>query len=903
MSGRSIQVFLLTALVVTSFLMPFRLPLLGITLHGLLLLIAIVHYAVTDARPSQLRQDWPLAAILGAMGLSWIWAHGAADTNMIRAVGFGVLTAFLIGRYLDGTAGLRAVRLLTWCVVLTAMMTAGLYAAAMLGAKVTQFDPFRLVGQSSYHSAMYFLVALPGVLHLSLPDGRRGFLLLLFPLWAALIITGIRGMWVGALAAILIFGFVSRRITETGFALAAAVLTFVILTASTETYLERVDDRTLVSTGQASAMTLAAASLSAKTRATQGGQKFSEELTSAGRLGYWIAGVRMWLSSPIFGVGPGNFAARSEAFSPKGGPRRDAETTFDAHNMFISVLAEFGVLGFGALLAAMFIPVNSGRAFLRQPWTSREALALMGGVFVGLTVAGFTWDIHVQRVWWISLGLLWAITVHARLQESDPSALPTSSVQTVLVTLRYGLVARSLFRTGFLESLRAAGLNLVFVCPAAREEYLIKEIAGPNVTLEPFPQIRTGAAESIFEAATDTLLFDHPGTTSTMTVKWRRLFADRQLSSFLWKAVAAPFGLHRSKLLRLLAERLDRRMFRHPEVAAVLDRYRPDVVVTTDLFSSENHFVREAAQRGLPSVCLVKSWDNLTSKSRIRVHPDWMVVWSERQRTEAQQLHFYPPERVNALGAPNFDLFRQVRFPQMGRAEFMRSIGADPAHKLIVYSPGYKLTNSDDANLHRLHSIFHGERLPYRCHLHVRKYPKSPQDFSHLLHLPGFSVESAGHVVESWGDRVDQPREEMLHLGELMCHADVLIHIGSTIAIDACCFDTPIIGYFLDSTDRASSRNDYPPHVFNLTHNRYLVDLGCQRVVTTEEELVQALSMYLAYPETDAEGRRATVETICGCFDGRSARRAADFLMSLLPPRDPSQTVPRSGHVSLTSTA
>ncbi len=456
------------------------------------------------------------------------------------------------------------------------------------------------------------------------------------------------------------------------------------------------------------------------------------------------------------------------------------------------------------------------------------------------------------------------------------------NAQTVLVTLRYGLVARSLFRTGFLDALRSAGLKLVFVCPAAREKYLVEEIAGPQVVLEPFPSITSSAAESVFEAFADALLFDHPGTTFTMTMKWRRLLKEHQYLSFVWKGLLSIVRLHRSARLRRLGERLDRRLFRHPEVDSLLDRYKPDVVVTTDLFSSENHFIREAVRRDIPTVCLVKSWDNLTSKTRIRVHPDRIVVWSERQRDEAAALHFYPPHRVAVLGAPNFDLFRQVQLPQHDRTAFMRSIGADPSAKLIVYSPGYKLTKSDDENLLRIHRIVHSGALPYPCHLHVRKYPKSPQDFSHLLHLPGFSVENAGRVVEAWADRIDQPREEMVHLGELMSHADVLIHIGSTIAVDACCFDTPTIGFFLDSMDVSISRNDYPPHVFDLTHNRYLVDLGCQRVVRTEEELVAALREYLQHPETDRQGRKAVVETICGKFDGRSARRAAELVMSLL---------------------
>jgi hypothetical protein len=368
---------------------------------------------------------------------------------------------------------------------------------------------------------------------------------------------------------------------------------------------------------------------------------------------------------------------------------------------------------------------------------------------------------------------------------------------------------------------------------------------------------------------------------------------------FTAKALLAIPRLHRSRWLRARAEHVDRSRFSHPEVGAVLDRHRPDLIVTTDLFGSEAQFVREAHRRGIRSVCLVKSWDNLTSKGRIRVHPDFIVVWSDLQRQEAQTLHFFPTERIAVSGAPNFDIFKAGAYPWLPRAEFMRSIGADPDSRLVVYSPGYKLTHSDHENILRIHRVLHTGNLPFRCHLHVRKYPKSPQDFSDLLHLPDLTVEDAGIVVTSWDDRVDQPRAEMVHLAQLMRHTDVLIQIGSTIAVDAACFDRPVIGYFLDAQSPQVSPHHLARRVFAMTHNRYLVDLGGVWVVRTEAELAMALRTYLTTPELHREGRRRIVERICGIFDGRAGDRIAEFLLRCL-----GEAAPRGRpHPSVSSSA
>jgi hypothetical protein len=456
--------------------------------------------------------------------------------------------------------------------------------------------------------------------------------------------------------------------------------------------------------------------------------------------------------------------------------------------------------------------------------------------------------------------------------------------RTVLLVVRYGFVARNVFRTGLVDRLLESGARVVVVAAAAHERYFAHEIARPNLLLEPLPAVRMSAAERIFESVSDALLFDHPGVTKTITIKWRRLLLDRKLGSFAGKAFAALLQLHRSRMLRQQAERFDRSHFSHPTIGALLDRHAPDLVVTTDLFSSECHFVREAARRHIPTACIVKSWDNLTTKSRIRVHPDRIIVWNDIQREEATRLHFFPADRIDLVGALNFDIFRQIDFPTVERKEFLRRLGAAADAKLIVYSPGAKLTYSDDDNIARLGRVLSEQISGHRCHLHIRKYPKSSQEFTHLLR-PAVTVEDAGTVVPAWADGVDQSREQVEHLGNLMYHCDVLVHIGSTIAVDAACFDTPIVGYFLDNCQTLGTRNDYPPHVFELTHNKYLVDLGCQRLARTEGELRNVLQAYLDRPDTDAAGRRRVVEQICGRFDGLTYTRVADVLLDQLGAR------------------
>jgi hypothetical protein len=456
-------------------------------------------------------------------------------------------------------------------------------------------------------------------------------------------------------------------------------------------------------------------------------------------------------------------------------------------------------------------------------------------------------------------------------------------MKTVMISMQYGLVARNVLRTEILSRLREAGCRVVVVCPAAREPYFQQEFCNDGVVLEPFPRIKSSLEDRVFAKVTNTLLFSHPGMTKTITIKWLNSLGERAYGSFIAKGLASPFLLRKSRTLRHAAESVDSRHFAHPAVLALLEAYRPDVVVTTNLFGQEHHFHRVARRMGIRSVCLVKSWDNLTSKTRIRVHPDHIVVWSDLQKQEAVDLHFFPEERIHVAGAPNFDHYAKEEFrPTRSREAFLRSIGAEPDRKLVLYSPANKLTYSDEENIRMLHRILEGGMSGRKCHLHIRKYPKAQKEYSHLLTLSNLSVEDAGIVVKAWSDRVDQPFEEMRHLRELMMHTDVLVQIGSTIALDAACFDKPIVAYFPPSRRPDVPWYDYMYRVRDFTHNRYLEDTGGVRVVCDEQEMTAVLARYLQWPETDSENRRAMVERIAGPVDGKAGRRTADFVLSLM---------------------
>lgn len=114
---------------------------------------------------------------------------------------------------------------------------------------------------------------------------------------------------------------------------------------------------------------------------------------------------------------------------------------------------------------------------------------------------------------------------------------------------------------------------------------------------------------------------------------------------------------------------------------------RPDVLFLTPLVkigSYQADYVKSAKALGIPVVFPVFSWDNLSTKGLMHVLPDLTLVWNERQRSEAVEMHGVRPEDVLAIGAPRFDEFFAME-PETTREAFCTEHGLDPSQPIVSY--------------------------------------------------------------------------------------------------------------------------------------------------------------------------------------------------------------------------
>lgn len=149
-------------------------------------------------------------------------------------------------------------------------------------------------------------------------------------------------------------------------------------------------------------------------------------------------------------------------------------------------------------------------------------------------------------------------------------------------------------------------------------------------------------------------------------------------------------GVGRSLMLSLghsIARHVERAVPVRPEVVALLERERPDVVLITPLLyfgSQQVDYVRAARALGIPTALGVGSWDHLTTKGLIHEVPDRVIVWNEAQRAEAKALHGIEPDRVEVTGAQAYDHWFSRR-PTLDRAAFMARVGLPSDRPMLLY--------------------------------------------------------------------------------------------------------------------------------------------------------------------------------------------------------------------------
>jgi hypothetical protein len=342
---------------------------------------------------------------------------------------------------------------------------------------------------------------------------------------------------------------------------------------------------------------------------------------------------------------------------------------------------------------------------------------------------------------------------------------------------------------GVLFELHSMGVELVFASKTRHVERVrlpngLLERGGVSVVRFPLRRLGTNAeAVKAVRLLADYVRFLGPNLRTAEYPRSRISGRLRALGlSGATEQAPALSGAQHAWLRQALGD-VERLVEPQPELEDAVARLQPDgiLLVTRCSFGGPEPDVIKVARRlGLPSIMLVWSWDNLSSKSVLHEHPDHVLVWNDIQRTEAIELHGIAPEQVSVVGAPNFDRF----FEEVESIPNRSTRAREPA-TIVYLGSSPNVAPDEPVIFDRWLEAVRASGDPTLQHASIvaRPHPASVDRWRAWSAPRGVSVDEPRA-------KVDQPA-----LARILSEADVAVALNTSAEIEAAIAGCPVVTF------------------------------------------------------------------------------------------------------------
>lgn len=479
----------------------------------------------------------------------------------------------------------------------------------------------------------------------------------------------------------------------------------------------------------------------------------------------------------------------------------------------------------------------------------------------------------------------------ASLARADPARRETANTSgnerpRILAILPRGEAIRNFVYTGALDEVaKSVDVHLLSVVPGDDFYELLRARYGHVRPLKEISESRVvEGLREIYDMAHGRWLWSQAAQH-----RWRFHDAEARASGKLWqrtiKKIACRAFAHRAglKLLSRIERVTSRRLRTTDEYVSLLSELKPTLVFNSSHVHSRvaTQAVQAAQWLGIPTATFIFSWDNLTSQGRIMQPYDYYLVWNEALRKQLLEIYdSVQAGQVFVTGTPQFDFHFKPEF-YWTRAEFCARTGADPARPIVLYStgmanhmPGEPLIVEGIARMLREMTDLS------RPQLLVRVYPKDQT--GRFREVARRNPDILFPAIP-WESRWQTPRLEDAHLlTNMLRHAAAGVNIASTVSLELCMLDKPVVNVGYNPREVEMGAVDYAEY-YRFDHYRPVVESGGVEVAASESEMRALLRKALTKPEARCAERRALIERMFGeTLDGSSGKRVATRLVKLV---------------------
>ena len=448
-------------------------------------------------------------------------------------------------------------------------------------------------------------------------------------------------------------------------------------------------------------------------------------------------------------------------------------------------------------------------------------------------------------------------------------------MKTIFITSFHPLISRNILSTGLLKRLSEEA-RVIILTSEQKATYFRERFANKNIFVEGI-DVSLSRSDIFLRQVTLACSF-----TRALYIKKRsQYYSDRRIGRFLANVLPASI-VRTTRIAPWFIQTIDRLILRSKRFRSVFETYHPDLVFSTDI---QNEFdvrlLSEARRRGVRSVGMVRSWDNLSSKGLLRIVPSQIVVHNDLIKAELARYNHVAPEKVTVVGIPHYD--RYVNVSITDRAVFLRQFGLDPGRKTVLYAPigdRYIRDNGLDAFVIETLSKIDVNILVRLPPTDVVSLPGEYKRDGIAVYQPGVSPKEEGKAGGGAKDSEIAETDEQMLIDSL-ANADVVVTGQSTIVIDAAAFDRPIVIIRFDEKKRA-----YWDSVRKYYDYEYYLPISSSngvRFADSPNGLLSLVEQYLNDPDIDRSGRERIIREQAFVLDGRATERLSRAVLNACP--------------------
>jgi hypothetical protein len=286
-----------------------------------------------------------------------------------------------------------------------------------------------------------------------------------------------------------------------------------------------------------------------------------------------------------------------------------------------------------------------------------------------------------------------------------------------------------------------------------------------------------------------------------------------------------------------------------------------------------------ARKQGISVVHMVGNYDHLTSKGYRGGPIDHLLVWGPVMRDDAVRYQDIEPEKIKIIGSIRYNAVQgEIR---LTREEFFHSCGLDPAKKTILFAgpqgeyhyfemfEAFEQLIRENDQVQMIYRIYPDKAVMAEAYMKpIIHYARS---------IPNVYVSLADPHYQTGAKNLEVPQIEQDELWHALKYSDILVNHFSTMGLEACMFDKPVIyiRYFPQTGYTWIQPPVYYDHGMAI-HNRRMLESGVARTAYSRDELVRTIKDAIAYPEKFQEHRREIVKQELGPLDGKACQRLVD---------------------------